>query len=236
LRTIGVGEPSSSRSQPCPQCVSHALPAGDHRDRHRPLDEAHVAIDDLVDELAEHERDEQVERGEVSDRALAERPDNDQHQGVDGNRAGGGEQEFRDVHGPSRRLWAADEGSQVPGRRRRGELDRLRLREMFLQRGQSSEGTLPAEVQAHCHDATPGSGTGAPSRRSGSSRSGSDTAHRYRSYSCCDVPGLTCRGVPGSDTFAPALSPAGATPTGGCFREGTATEATLIDYSGLTTC
>ncbi len=67
-------------------------------DRDGPLEEADVTVDDLVDHLAEHQRDQQVERGEIPDRPLAERANDDQHQDVDGDSSSGREEQLTGVH------------------------------------------------------------------------------------------------------------------------------------------
>ena len=71
----------------------------DGDDRHRALDEPHVAVDHLVHDLAEHQRHEQIEGGEVADGALPQRPDDDEHEHIDSDRADGRHHEFVDLHG-----------------------------------------------------------------------------------------------------------------------------------------
>ena len=60
---------------------------GNRDDGDGTLEEEHVAIDDFIDDFTEHQCDEQVERGEVAHRALAERTNDDEHEEIDGNGA-----------------------------------------------------------------------------------------------------------------------------------------------------
>ena len=83
------------------------LGRGDDEDGDGALGHGDVAVDDLVDDFAEHQRDEEVEGGEVADGPLAEDADHDEHQDVDEESTRGGHPELLPVHEDEPSKWSA---------------------------------------------------------------------------------------------------------------------------------
>jgi hypothetical protein len=77
------GSAGSAAGSPIP-LRTFGAGASDDEDRHGPLRKAHVAVDHFVHDLAQHEGDEEVERGEVPDGPVSEDPDDREDEDVNG--------------------------------------------------------------------------------------------------------------------------------------------------------